>query len=104
LQVARCPDTVVYSVNICTKHATVAKLQSILVFRVVYDVDASAIGMGCVEPGQLAMVAATAASVRVTERLEPDADANERLDERYRHYRKVIDALEGSWEASGGAV
>lgn len=43
---------------------------------------------------------AAAASIRVTERLEPDADAHERLDEKYRHYRKVIDALEESWESS----
>ena len=45
----------------------------------------------------------SAASVRVTERLESDADAQERLDVKYGHYRKVIDALEGAWEASGGA-
>jgi sugar (pentulose or hexulose) kinase len=47
--------------------------------------------------------AASAASVRVTDRLEPDAGAKEQLDEKYEHYRKVIDALEGAWEASGGA-
>lgn len=41
---------------------------------------------------------ATAASVRVTERLEPDAEAHERLDEKYGRYRKVIDALEEAWE------
>ncbi len=43
---------------------------------------------------------AAAASIRVTERLEPDAGAHERLKEKYAHYRKVIDALEGSWEPS----
>lgn len=42
--------------------------------------------------------AATDASVRVTERLEPDAEAHERLDEKYAHYRKVIEALEEAWE------
>lgn len=44
--------------------------------------------------------AAAAASIRVTEQLEPDADAHERLDGKYAHYRKVIDALEGAWELS----
>ena len=43
---------------------------------------------------------ATAASVRVTERPEPDA--HERLDEKYGHYRRVIDALEEAWEVSPG--
>ncbi len=45
---------------------------------------------------------AAASSVRVTERLEPDADAHERLDEKYGHYRRVIDALEEAWEVSPG--
>lgn len=40
------------------------------------------------------------ASVRVVERLEPNADSHEQLDARYAHYRKVIDALEGAWETS----
>jgi L-xylulokinase len=43
---------------------------------------------------------AGAASVRVTERLEPDADAHEQLDARYAHYRQVVAALEGAWEPS----
>jgi L-xylulokinase len=43
---------------------------------------------------------AVAASVRVTERLEPNLDSHEQLDARYAHYREVIDALEGAWEAS----
>lgn len=43
---------------------------------------------------------AASASVRVTERLEPNADSHEQLDARYAHYRKVISALEGVWEAS----
>lgn len=43
---------------------------------------------------------ATAASIRVTERLEPDVDAHERLNAKYEHYHKVIEALEESWEPS----
>ena len=43
---------------------------------------------------------AAKASVRVTERLEPNADSREQLEARYAHYRNVIDALEGTWKAS----
>ncbi len=43
---------------------------------------------------------AAAASVRVTERLEPNAASHEQLDAKYAHYRRVIDALDGVWDAS----
>lgn len=43
---------------------------------------------------------AAAASVRVTERLEPNAVSHERLEAKYAHYRRVIDALEDAWDAS----
>lgn len=46
--------------------------------------------------------AAADAAVRVTERLEPDPEAHERLDEKYGHYRKVVDALEEAWEVPSG--
>ena len=41
---------------------------------------------------------AAAASVRVTGRLEPNAESHEQLDARYTHYRKVISVLENVWE------
>lgn len=47
---------------------------------------------------------AAAASVRVTGRLEPNAESHEQLEARYAHYRKVIDALGGAWEASSAPV
>jgi L-xylulokinase len=40
-----------------------------------------------------ALEEAATASVRVTERLEPNADSFEQLEARYTHYRRVIDAL-----------
>lgn len=43
---------------------------------------------------------AAAASVRVTERLEPNAVSHEQLEAKYAHYRRVIDALEDVWDAS----
>lgn len=43
---------------------------------------------------------AAAASVRVTERLEPNAACHEQLEAKYAHYRRVIDALEDAWDAS----
>ncbi len=43
---------------------------------------------------------AATACVRVTGRLEPNADSQEQLGARYAHYCKVINALEGVWEAS----
>ena len=43
---------------------------------------------------------AATASVRVTERLEPNAVSNEQLEARYTHYRQVIGALENAWVAS----
>lgn len=43
---------------------------------------------------------AAAASVRVTEQLEPNPDSQEQLEAKYAHYRKVIDALGDAWEAS----
>jgi len=43
---------------------------------------------------------AAAASVRVTERLEPNAASHEQLEAKYTHYRRVIDALEDVWDAS----
>lgn len=43
---------------------------------------------------------AAAASIRVTERLEPDVDSHERLNAKYAHYHEVIGALEGAWEPS----
>lgn len=46
---------------------------------------------------------ASAASVRVTGRLEPNADSHEQLEARYAHYRKVVDALGGAWEASSAS-
>jgi L-xylulokinase len=42
---------------------------------------------------------AAAASVRVTERLEPDAVSHEQLEAKYAHYRRVIDALADVWDA-----
>ena len=43
---------------------------------------------------------AVAASVRVTERLEPDPVSHEQLDAKYAHYHRVIEALDGAWETS----
>lgn len=39
------------------------------------------------------------ACVRITERLEPRPESHERLEAKYAHYRQVVDALEGAWEA-----
>lgn len=43
---------------------------------------------------------AATASVRVTERLEPDAESHEQLEAGYAHYRKTISALEDVWGTS----
>lgn len=43
---------------------------------------------------------AAAAFIRVTEQLDPDPDAHERLDAKYAHYHEVIGALEDVWEPS----
>lgn len=60
----------------------------------------AAVGVGMHD----SIAAAIEASVRETERLEPHAEARERLDAGYDHYMRVIEALEGAWEPMRAAT